>query len=290
MEKIIVSLTSISHRMARLHLTLASLAAQDYPNFEVRVYVSPDRFLLDEGVIDIPPDCQALMDSDPRIRWMITPNIGSYRKLLPVLAENMSGEALIATADDDTIYPADWLSTLAHYYRRYNCIIAYRGHTMVRSEGSFLNYRRWMTRPQKENPSVFWLPTGKDGVLYNPLFFHRNVLNYHKALSVARTADDLWFKWHTALYNVPAYIVNTDYTTMLEDTNDGPSLYKSFNQAGANDVAIAALEQYSSEELSFKLATFDSRNPPTIPDRGSVFSRPPAKGGAARKVAAERKN
>lgn len=247
MEKVIVSLAAISSRMSNLHLTLASLAKQEYPDFEVRVYVSPDPFLLDEGVVEIPVECKRLIEATGgKVKWLYTRNIGSYRKLLPVLADPELNNVLIATADDDTVYPEDWLSTLVYYYRRHRCIISYRGHNMRKDANGFVPYRRWMRSKIVKNPSLFLLPTGKDGVLYHSSFFNRDVLNIHQALRHARTADDLWFKWCTATNDIPVYIVYTNYEdqTLATTNEDGPSLYFAFNEKGGNDRAIRALESY----------------------------------------------
>ncbi|CAM4092594.1 glycosyltransferase family A protein [Bordetella tumulicola] len=257
MEKVIISLAAISSRMANLHLTLVSLLEQDFTDFEIRVHVSPDAFLLDEGVVDIPVECQKLLERTDKIKWLYTRNIGSYRKLLPVLADPLVNNALIVTADDDTVYPADWLSTLVYYYRRYHCIISYRGHNMRRDANGFVPYRRWMKAKIGKNPSLFLLPTGKDGVLYHTSFFDRDVLNVHQAMRLARTADDLWFKWHTAINDIPVYMVHTDYSanTLVATDDNGPSLYLMFNEKGGNDKAIHSLESYLDSRGQARLAS-----------------------------------
>lgn len=247
MEKVIVSLAAISSRMESLHLVLASLLSQNYPNFEIRVHVSSDKFLLDEGVHEIPESCKILINNNiDKIKWLYTRNIGSYRKLLPVLVDPEIHDSLIATADDDTVYPEDWLSTLVYYYRIHRCIISYRGHFMKKDANGFVPYRRWMGTEIKKNPSLFLLPTGKDGVLYHPSFFDKNIINIHQALHYARTADDLWFKWCTAVNKVPVYLVHTSYEsdTLESVESDGPSLYSSFNKGGGNDRSILALEEF----------------------------------------------
>ena len=255
MDKVIVSLTTISTRIEKLHLTLSSLLEQDYPNFEVRVFISRKPFLIDGGIQSLPPECHRLIRADPRLRLFYVPNIGPYRKLLPILTEASGTAALVATADDDTIYPANWLSLLCHYYRRFRCIIGFRGHQMFLENESWLNYRKWMTKGVQSNPSPLCLPTGKDGVLYNTSFFHPGVLDVQKALSYAATTDDLWFKWHTAILQVPVYLINTNFrSSSLENTNSGTSLYEQFNEKGGNDSAIDLLEKYAAKEMGTTLS------------------------------------
>ena len=102
-------------------------------------------FLLDEGVVGaLPADLEALLRADPRFEVRFTPNLGPYRKILPVLAELYERRALVATADDDTVYPRDWLGGLVAAYRRHGCVVCYRGHRMLRRDRVFQDYRDWM--------------------------------------------------------------------------------------------------------------------------------------------------
>lgn len=256
MQKIIVSLTVIGTRVDHLHLTLDSLLRQDMHDFELRIHASRTPYLLDPGIARIPEACLALMRGDPRVRWDLVENIGPYRKLLPLLADEAERGSLLVTADDDTLYPRNWLSSLVREYHARRCIIAFRGHDMAHTDTGFVRYRRWMEGSIGRNPSVFSLPTGKDGVLYHPSFFHPNVLDVHRACRLAATADDLWFKWHTAVRDVPVYVINPDYATgSFADINTGPSLYQEHNRDGANDAAVARLEVYA--QAAYGRSLFD---------------------------------
>lgn len=246
MQHVTVCLTSIASRAEKLHITLKSLAAQSYGNFSLRVYVSRERYLLDQGEFKISAECRELMRTNENISLAFVPNTGPYRKLIPFLQERVGDNHLVATADDDTVYPTDWLSTLVETYSERRCVVAFRGHQMLTADGRWQRYRRWMTTAMEDNFGPFGLPTGKDGVLYNTSFFTRHVLNMDKALAIAPTVDDLWLKWHTAFSGVPVYIINKSYSSdTFEDTGDGTSLYQKFNRTGGNDVAIQALEEYS---------------------------------------------
>lgn len=254
---ITVSLTTIASRLGKVTGTLRSLLSQDYPQITVRLYLSREPFLLDEGVVGaLPADLAALAEADPRLKVQFTPNIGPYRKILPLLTEMNGSRALVATADDDTIYPINWLSELYHAYRRHRCVVCYRGHRMRRSRHEFENYRSWMLAGIARNPDLYNLPTGKDGVLYETTFFHPNVMNHVRALQIAPTADDLWLKWHySAFEDVPTFIINTDYKAQtFKDDPFGKSLYKAFNRDGGNDATIHRLEAYTASQCRVPLA------------------------------------
>jgi hypothetical protein len=253
--RVIISLAVISSRVDTLHITLGSLLAQDHDNFEVRVHISPEPYLLDGGITELPAASRKLVSEDARLSVRSVRNIGPYRKLLPILTDLIDADVLIATADDDTVYPVDWLSTMVSHHRRFGGIICNRGHRIQVKDGAFAPYRGWMTADSSERSSVMILPTGKDGVLYHSSFFHPFVIDHARAMLLAPTADDLWFKWHTAVYGVPVYRIHTSYAGgSLPEVSSGPSLYQNFNRAGGNDAAIAALHSYSIECLGFDLA------------------------------------
>lgn len=250
-----VSLTSISQRIGILAPTIRSLLSQSYPSFSVTLYLSSEPYLLDQGVSgELPDDLKALADGDSRFRAAFTRNIGPYRKILPILIEGWGARRLIATADDDTIYPEDWLARLVENYEKHKCVICYRGHMIAFIDGKFAPYRHWMVNKMKVNPHLHIVPTGKDGILYDTDFFHPRVLDYGAAYSLVPTTDDLWLKWHTAVMGVKCYSINTDYTTQtFENVDLSQSLYLSFNKGGKNDEAIQRLEAYARSELNFSL-------------------------------------
>ena len=243
-EAITVSLTTISSRLPTLHFTLESLAQQNYPNLTIRLYISRDAFLLDQGIDELPPACMKVIEAyAPRMEVHYVTNIGSYRKLIPILEERLGQSSIVVTADDDTLYPTNWVSELYFHYRMQNCIVCYRGHQMAYGADGWLNYRSWMIRPPRTARSLLNLPTGKDGVLYNTIFLHPDVIDMARAKMLARTVDDLWFKWHSAIIGVPVFMVHSDYrASSLPETTKDHSLYKNFNEEGGNDRAIAAIE------------------------------------------------
>ncbi|MEM1277397.1 MAG: glycosyltransferase family A protein [Pseudomonadota bacterium] len=246
-----ICLTSISRRMPDLHRVVSSLLAQDYPDFQVHLALSPEPYMLDEGVSVLPSTIDTLR-GDPRLQIRFSTNTGPYRKLIGPLAACFGQDVLLATADDDTLYPGDWLVRMVERYQRHHCVIAYRGHQILTETDRYVRYRRWMTAKPQVRTGLALLPTGKDGVLYNARFFHPNVLDVATALHLAPTTDDLWWRWHAAAVGVPVHLINMDYTsdTLPEIASDG-SLYDKFNRGGENDRVIERLETYGREKLGF---------------------------------------
>ena len=247
-----ICLTTIHRRLEGVAETIRSLLEQDYPEFDVRLYVSREPFLLDEGVRGVAPEGLRALERGGRFRLLYAQNVGSYRKFAPFLAEQARRPALFATADDDTLYPPDWLARLVEAHDRHRCVVCYRGHFILRRRGAFTDYRRWMTHGIARNPDLMVLPTGKDGVLYDTRYFHPRAVDTAAALRIAPTADDLWIKWHTAALGVPVYTLNTRYATdTLETRPVGDGLYERFNRGGANDATVAALSDYARAVFGF---------------------------------------
>lgn len=248
-----ISMTSMSSRMPTICATLRSLLAQDYDNLRIHLHLSRGPYLLDQGVPELPDELAALQAANPeRLRVQYCPNWGPYRKLLPYLHANWGYSKLVVTVDDDTIYPPDWLQGLVDAYDTYRCVIGYRGHRINIRDGKIQPYRSWMRTKIEENPSLFILPTGKDGILYNTAFFPVNVLNIAEASRIAPTVDDLWFRWHLLLNRIPVHVLNTDYRAgTFEETGYDSSLYLNFNKAGGNDQAVKELQSYFKTRFDF---------------------------------------
>lgn len=249
--KIIVSLTSIKSRENALRETLATLIAQDISSsYEVRVYLSREPYLLDEGFSDEPDWIHGLAtgNSNCTLKVYFVRNTGPYRKLMPVLEEFIDSgmSVVIVTCDDDTHYDTSWLRTLLHYDALTSGLVAFRGHTAALSsiEYSLLPYASWQSNHDKFHYSLGNLPTGKDGVVYRPYYFDRSVLDVDTAMRIAPTADDLWFRWHTILRGVPCYLINLQGQTYkaVPSFEQEMSLWQRYNKNGGNDLAIDALE------------------------------------------------
>ena len=255
--RIDISMTSISSRLPALPQTLRSLLEQDYGNICIHLYLSKEGYLLDKGVPELSDEMVQLQkEAGERLKIHYVFNSGPYRKLLPYLRAHWGQSRLVATVDDDTIYPKDWLQTLLDAYVRYNCVIGYRGHQIKISQDQIAPYRSWMRSGVSLNPSPFILPTGKDGVLYNTAFFPTSVLNLREAMRIAPTVDDLWFRWNLAYTGISAYLINTDYRSdTFDETDYDGSLYLDFNMAGGNDKAVVEVDNFFSNNFDFKMSS-----------------------------------
>lgn len=261
-EKIIISLTSIRSRENCLKETLICLLNQDFDfNYEVRVYLSKEPYLLDEGYDEEPHWVNEISGINEKcnLKIFFVENTGPYRKLVPVLKEYfLSGlDAIIITCDDDVKYDRWWLKNLIAVHCKVGGIVAYRGHSIkMEDDGQKLaSYKIWQINKNKKQFCLSNLPTGKDGVLYRPYYFRKEVVDMSMAMSIAPTADDLWFRWNTIVNAVPCYLITlsgkvfSDVSSFVEEN----SLWEEFNKKGGNDKTIEKLEVDFKKRIGFNI-------------------------------------
>ncbi|MDD3744256.1 MAG: glycosyltransferase [Lentimicrobiaceae bacterium] len=252
-DRVIVSLTSIKKREEALRETIECLVRQDYPfHYQVRLNISHEPYLMDDGFEEAPAWIRDLQKVNPKCNLQVrfVRNTGPYRKLLPVLRESFDHKCndIIVTCDDDTKYPSTWLSTLISYHAKFGGVVAFRGHSIKVDTNveRLCPYSHWQRNREKNYFGLENLPTGKDGILYRPVYFNRGVLDEDRAMKMAPTTDDLWFRWHSILCGVPCYLISLerggiDNAAALDQE---VSLWEIFNKEGGNDQAIRRLEEY----------------------------------------------
>ena len=265
MNELLITLTTISSRLQKVDHVIESLLKQDFKScpFSVSLHLSREPYLLDEGCPELTPRLNNLREKYPETFFVkYVENTGPYRKIIPIL-NNLYGlssdgfsKKLIVTADDDSLYPSDWLQKLYDSYKEYNCIVGYRGRVMSFQDNKLLPYQNW-EKTVISKSSIFNLPTGKDGVLYSPFFLHPAVCDIDKAVKYAPKADDLWLKVHSLLNGVENVILNDHLSAEFPSVSTGKdeiSLYNNFNKRGGNDEALENLNIYLELEHDTNIA------------------------------------
>ena len=136
-EDVVVSLTSFPARIGKVHHVVSSLLDQSAQPHKIVLYLSlcefPDR--------SVPKRLTRLEGDRFEVRF-VAENLRSHKKLQYALID--FPDAWIATADDDRLYPADWLSRLLRGAAESSgTIICMRGRRMIVSEGRFLPFGDW---------------------------------------------------------------------------------------------------------------------------------------------------
>lgn len=158
--KVIVSVTSTAKRLPMLYFTLRSLERQSFRADEIRVNLSKEPYLQDQGVRG---DISWLGD---RYKISFVENTGPYRKLLPSISDAASDDRIV-TIDDDVLYGPGWLESLLQTSGEFpEAIVAGTARTFSKNwKGCYANYHRWRQCHSK-NCSLELIPIGVGGVIY----------------------------------------------------------------------------------------------------------------------------
>ncbi|WP_018878414.1 glycosyltransferase [Thioalkalivibrio sp. ALE28] len=201
----VVSLTSFPARLETVYLTIESIFRQSEPPGGVYLW-------LYEGEVarsELPSTLRRLERRGLHIEF-VPENLRGAKKL--IYAARAFPERSIVTADDDLIYPRDWLQQLMAASRATpGAVVCHRGHKIRRRpDGPFHRYWDCMrTDRGGVEPAFALLPTGNGGVLYPPGALNSRVFDTELMHHLCPTADDIWFKAMTLLNQVPSRRVNT---------------------------------------------------------------------------------
>jgi hypothetical protein len=200
-QPVYVSITTISTRIKMVHKTIWQLLNGTVIPDSIYLFVSPDPFLLDQGVsakdLEESHELQRLIKHYP-VKIIFADNIGPHRKLLPLLRNKWTEDCLIITFDDEPKY---WLENYVRQLLSY--YVASNGSSIVTLKArrlSFchvppfkvLSYNSWGEALYGMH-EFFLLPTGTGGILYRPRFMHPVVFN-RAYINITKTTDDLAFR------------------------------------------------------------------------------------------------
>lgn len=186
--RLVVTLTSIPGRLDKLHLCIESLLNQSTPPDHLVLWLADDLRQINLNTVLMKQKRRGL-----EVRYF--KDIKSYKKLIPAL-HAFPNDVLI-TADDDFIYPSDWLEKLYRCYvadeRKIYC---HRAHRMLRdADGNLKPYASWEWNTDKcDDASQEIFPTTGAGTLFPPGSLHPDVTKEEIFMKFCPTADDIWAK------------------------------------------------------------------------------------------------
>lgn len=199
---VVVSMTSYGPRIRTVAVALESIA---------RGTVRPRRMIL---WLDDP----RLLDNEPAglrrlrrrgVEVRLSGNYGPHTKYYSyVSTPELEGYPLV-TADDDIIYPSDWLQVLLDANLAHPEMI--HGHwvsTIGVNNGSITQYQAWERR-RDTTPAFNNFALGVSGVIYPPAMLrelrHRGTL----FMDVCPGADDIWLHWVALRAGIPVRQVDS---------------------------------------------------------------------------------
>ena len=181
----IISLTTIPSRLPIVDITIRSLLLQSINAEKIVLWLNTD--LKNQ----IPHRLSELIGSRFDIQYR--KGTSSHRKLVFALVEYPNH--VVITADDDLMYPTNWLDRLWQDHLTYpNDIVGHECRTITYySNGKVQPYREWKTcKPGESTRNT--LAIGYGGTLYPANALHVDTVNEEQYLKLAPKADDLWFK------------------------------------------------------------------------------------------------
>lgn len=243
-QQLIINVTSYPPRFRSLHLTLESLLNQT---------VAADKIILWLAEHDLPhlPGSVRRLVKDDRFSVCTTEDLRSYKKLVPAL--KLYPEAFLAIADDDVFYPPTWLEELILTWFRHkggskSTITCHRAHRFPKLDaaGALPRYLDWewdIPGDVAGSACEDLIPTGVGGVLYPPGSISSAALDADDFMSLAPTADDLWFYWMAR--SVGSVYAKTEGLFQLlawPGTKDtGLAVINASKHGSANDEQLASL-------------------------------------------------
>lgn len=183
----VVSLTTFEPRWPRVHVTLESIGAGHLLPSRLLLWVAPS--VLQQGT---PVELQRLVARGLEIHTC--EDTGPHKKYFPAV-NLLPAERNLVTADDDVIYPADWLQSLADASaRRPEAIHAHRARAMrFLPDGRLAPYADWPDAGSTE-ASLLHMSVGIGGVLYPPAMQQALRAAGDGFKACCPRADDVWLK------------------------------------------------------------------------------------------------
>lgn len=183
----VVSLTTFEPRWDRVYYTIESIGAGTLKPCRLLLWVAPS--VLNMGMPE------ALVRLQKRGLEILTcEDIGPHKKYFPAV-NLIAPERNLVTADDDVLYPLDWLECLVNAATKFpGCVLAHRARTIAFTpEDKLAPYAKW-SHCRNSEPSQLHIAVGIGGVLHPP--------DMQEALRQAGDAfrercpraDDIWLK------------------------------------------------------------------------------------------------
>ncbi len=209
--EIIVSLTSFPERINEVHYAIYSLLTQTMKPDTVILWLAKDEF--PNGMRDLPESLLGLQKNGLDIQWCRYAR--SYQKLIPALQEFPNG--IIVTADDDLLYPTNWLELLYNsYLKNPDFVHAHRSHRIKLDEaGNILQYKNWHYCWNNHDPSFLNFPTTGAGTLFPPDIFYKDVFNHVLFAKLCPYADDIWFWAMLTLNNRKTILADSGISNLI---------------------------------------------------------------------------
>jgi hypothetical protein len=241
----VLSLTTHFYRLERVFYAIESIAHGRRKPSQVNLWIT-DR----ESYLHPPATLQRLKLRGLEIH--LTDDLGPHTKYYPYVSREHEFDLPLVTADDDVIYPREWLRQLiAAYEGNSSAIHCFRAHRMRVTDTpdtGLLPYGSW--RPCKNSyPSHLNFITGVSGAIYPPSYL-KYLKQHGKAfMQCCPTSDDIWLTVSAlrAGFKIAQIKDNSEGFTTIPKTQK-KRLYDFNVSLGANQIQL--VRTFSEADLS----------------------------------------
>lgn len=182
---VVVSLTTHGPRVNRVHVTIESICAGKVRPARLILWLNPG-----SDTATLPAPLARLQRRGLEVKFV--ENFGPHTKYYPYVASQEKHVRPLVTADDDVIYPPDWLERLVDAHRAEpeysHC---YRARRVALEGASLAPYNTWQFDTSGV-PSLLNFATGVAGVIYPPGILQRLKELGDQFRACCPKADDLW--------------------------------------------------------------------------------------------------
>lgn len=239
----VVSLTTHGRRARLVFLTLESVG---WGRSRPRAVVL---WLDDDALLSSPPrTLRRLVRRGLQVRR--SENFGPHTKYYPYVRDHADDGALLVTADDDIVYPRDWLHELEQAAAAHGpgTVVCHRARVIHDEDGRLAPYRTWPLATST-GPSPRLLATGVGGVAYPPVM-QRLLRDAGEAFRRhAPRADDIWLHAVALRAGVPVrQVSSTARQFPVLPASQGESLMATNVHGTGNDDAVAGT--YTAEDVA----------------------------------------
>lgn len=181
----VLSMTSQPHRLELVFYTLECIG---------RGTRKPSRIILwltdKASCLNPPRTLQRLKSRGLEIRC--SEELGPHTKYYPYLDRESDLAVPLVTADDDTLYPRNWMQLLIEAYETDASVIhCYRAHRIRMSEGRLMPYNTWVPCEGRQANHLNFL-TGVSGVIYPPRYLKFLKQQGKAFIQSCPFGDDIW--------------------------------------------------------------------------------------------------
>jgi hypothetical protein len=237
----VVSLTSYGIRVRTVYLTIESIA---------RGYKRPSRIILwvedDSSFRNPPAPLRRLVRRGLEIR--LCTSYGPHTKYFPYVETQDHFHVPLVTADDDQLYPRDWLKTLAEGYGTFPTAINCHWALAIGLQDKLAKYTSW-GRCGSTEPNFRQIALGVSGVIYPPAFLRILKAAGSAFQSCCPKADDLWLHVQALRAGYKIRQLRSEPLQCLQvPGSQGIALGKENKDDGGNDRQVEAT--YTAEDIN----------------------------------------